>query len=327
MQFEIEIHHGDVLQYTADILIIKQSPRSGGLDAMVRRRLDKAGNSVLRKDLDVGAYVVIPTVKAMELPYPQILAVGTVNIFALSYEEIRTLGRDMLASLHDAQLNVQHAVTTLHGVNTALALDEVEAFRSLLLGFADAEDAGLVPSTLKKLTIIEREEHRAALLKENLDKFLPAQSLTRQVTSEVTAAWHIEFTKPLANESTPHVFVAMPFADEFDDQYYLAIRPAVTDQQILCVRLDQAESAFTGDIMEQVKERIRTAQLVIALLDGGNPNVYLEVGYAWGVGTPTLLILHEDETAPFDVQGARLLKYKRIHKLKEQLTQELSVLF
>jgi hypothetical protein len=78
--------------------------------------------------------------------------------------------------------------------------------------------------------------------------------------------------------------------------------------------------------MEQIKTRIQDAQLMIALLDTNNPNVYLEVGYAWGVGTPTILILHEDEKPPFDVQGARLLTYKHIWKLKEQLTDEVRAL-
>ncbi|HLA42668.1 MAG TPA: hypothetical protein VJZ27_04495, partial [Aggregatilineales bacterium] len=82
----------------------------------------------------------------------------------------------------------------------------------------------------------------------------------------------------------------------------------------------------TGDIMEQIKLRIKTAKLMIALLDTENPNVYLEVGYAWGVGTPTILILHQEENAPFDVQGARLLGYKRIYQLKNDLQKELGIL-
>ncbi len=318
--FEIVIENTNALTFTADVLMIKQSARSGGLDAVIRNHLRRHGNNALHKNLDVGASILVPNPPGLN--YQAILAVGTVDVFALGYEEVRVLGRNMLASLYDANMPVAHAATTLHGVNTAKALDEVEAFRSLFLGFMDAVEAGTVPPTLKRLTILESEPHRVSLLNENLEKFLPAET-SRQISTEETASI---LTRPLADETTPHVFVAMPFADAFDDQYYLAIRPAITEHNILCIRLDQAESAFTGDIMEQVKERIRTARLVVALLDGSNPNVYLEVGYAWGVGTPTVLILHENETIPFDVQGARLIKYNKIYRLKEQILQELRVL-
>lgn len=318
--FEVVIENTNALTFTADVLMIKQSARSGGFDAVIRNHLRRHGNNALHKNLDVGASVLVPNPPALN--YQVVLAVGTVDIFTLGYEEIRVLGRNMLASLYDAKIQVAHAATTLHGINTAKGLDEVEAFRSLLLGFLDAVEAGTVPPTLKRLTIVESEPLRANLLSENLANFLPTD-LTRQISEEVADSI---LNKPLATEATPHVFVAMPFADDFDDQYYLAIRPAITEHNILCVRLDQAESAFTGDIMEQVKERIRTAELVVALLDGGNPNVYLEVGYAWGVGTPTVLILQENETVPFDVQGARLIKYNKIYRLKEQILQELKAL-
>ena len=43
-------------------------------------------------------------------------------------------------------------------------------------------------------------------------------------------------------------------------------------------------ATFTGDVMDWVRARISSANLVIADLTSANPNVYLEVGYAWGKG-------------------------------------------
>jgi len=60
-----------------------------------------------------------------------------------------------------------------------------------------------------------------------------------------------------------------------------------TQLAMLAERADLA--SFTGDVMDWVRERITTAQLVVADLTGANPNVYLEVGYAWGKGIPTVL--------------------------------------
>ena len=229
-------------------------------------------------------------------------------------------------------------MTTIHGVGSGL--DLIETFRSMLLGFAEAAEAKVLPPSLESITVIDRESIRVQLMREALDKFIPPRP---EPAAEVDAAvretaaglqqmiagvesFDQPYQKPAADDSTPHVFVAMPFADEFDDQYYLGIRPAVTNNDLLCVRLDQDESVFTGDIMEQIKTRIQNAELVIALLDTDNPNVYLEVGYAWGVGTPTILILHEEAKPPFDVQGARLLTYTHIYKLKDQLTDEVRAL-
>lgn len=334
--FRIEVVEGDALEFPADVLMVKDAPRSGGLDARVRKMFK--GSGAAGDNLEVGDYrlIEIKGNLSQRVKTKYVLRVGSASIFELDYAEIRKLGRNMLAALHAEGAEVYHAVTTLHGVNTAMANDEEEAFRSLLLGFADAFEEQKVPQNLERLTIIDREAYRIQLMRESLDKFIPPQrdvdTALHETASDLqqmiagVGSFERQYQKPVADANTPHVFVAMPFADEFDDQYYLGIRPAVTGNDLLCVRLDQDEAVFTGDIMEQIKSRIQDAQLMIALLDTNNPNVYLEVGYAWGVGTPTILILHEDENPPFDVQGARLLAYKHIWKLKEQLTDEVRAL-
>ena len=70
----------------------------------------------------------------------------------------------------------------------------------------------------------------------------------------------------------------------------------------LCERADL--SAFTGDVMDWVRNRIKTAKLVIADLTEANPNVYLEVGYAWGCEVPTVL-LTKDTTILSSIHEAR----------------------
>ena len=92
----------------------------------------------------------------------------------------------------------------------------------------------------------------------------------------------------------------------------------------LCERIDN--EAFMGEIMNQVKQKIESAAVVIADLSGSNPNVYLEVGYAWGKGRPTILVIRAGEEAKFDVRGYRHLKYETIKDLKEKLSNELEQL-
>lgn len=324
--FIVEVVEGDALTIEADVLAVKYAPRSGGLGAQVRK--------YLKDDIDmlpgVGEYRLLPGGTATMTEY--ILMVGTAPIFNLRYPQLRELGRGFVESLWEANLDVGHLVTTSHGVRTGAGLDEVEALRSLLLGMADAYEAGHYPPNLKRVTFVEKDPNRVRVMQDALDRFLPdapddtEAHDSRKTTSTVgvlagAESFEPEFRGPEADETTPHVFVAMPFRDEFDDQYYLAIQPAIHELGLLSERMDL--DAFTGDIKVRMLERIRTARFLIALLDDGNPNVYLEVGYAWGVETPTILAAHSGEPLPFDVRGERVLIYDRIYRLKEMLSAEL----
>jgi hypothetical protein len=107
-----------------------------------------------------------------------------------------------------------------------------------------------------------------------------------------------------------------------EDVFHYGIRNAVKDAGFLCERADQ--SSFTGDVLDWVQKRISSATLVVADLTTANPNVYLEVGYAWGCGKPTVLVVAEASDLKFDVKGQRCLVYKgKIKMLEEMLRQEL----
>jgi len=109
-----------------------------------------------------------------------------------------------------------------------------------------------------------------------------------------------------------------------DDVFFYGIQQPLHAAGLLCERVDQ--DAFTGGIMDYVKTRIETASVVIAELSGANPNVYLEVGYAWGKGRPVILLAHDERELHFDVRGQRCLVYERIKDLEESLARELTVM-
>jgi hypothetical protein len=113
----------------------------------------------------------------------------------------------------------------------------------------------------------------------------------------------------------------MPFSQDFEDRFHYAIEPAVHSSGLLCERID--EQAFTGSIPERIKERIRSATLVVADLTDANPNVYLEVGFAWGAKVPTVLLCHDGSDLKFDVQSERCISYSTIRHLERRLTDEL----
>lgn len=336
MGFGIEIHQGDALEFAADVLIVKDVRHSHGLDFKIRQRLQQSGfvADLNNWHLEPDEYFFSDSHNIVSAQ--KILVVGPTNRTIENYTDVRELAADMLRMLKRTGAKIQYAATTLQGVKTRVALDEREAFRAMLLGFSDAYEEGEFPAALEFITFVEIDENRAKLMEESLQDFLPPDPAVGEILTRTTQqiatilagqeSFAPEFQRPEATDTTPHVFVAMPFADDYDDQFYLAIRPAVQDSAHLCIRLDQTEAAFTGDIVEQIKERIRTASLVIALLDGANPNVYLEVGYAWGVGTPTMLIVHKSQAEkdlPFDVRGQKYVIYDKIYKLKDMIAADL----
>ena len=72
-----------------------------------------------------------------------------------------------------------------------------------------------------------------------------------------------------------------------------------------------------------MKNKIETAVAVIADLTFQNPNVYLEVGYAWGIGKPTILLIKSGDELKFDVQGQKCLQYDGIKHLEDILSKEI----
>jgi hypothetical protein len=126
------------------------------------------------------------------------------------------------------------------------------------------------------------------------------------------------------SQSKPLVFVAMPFADEYADRFHYGIQGAVNAAGFLCERADLA--SFTGDVIAWVKQRIDNASLVVADLTTANPNVYLEVGYAWGRGVNTILLVAHGDELKFDVRTQRCLVFRSIRHLEQLLTGELNSL-
>lgn len=61
-----------------------------------------------------------------------------------------------------------------------------------------------------------------------------------------------------ASEHKPHIFVAMPFVEDFSDLFEYGIQRPVRDLGFLCERADQ--DVYTGDILERIKSQIEPPQ-------------------------------------------------------------------
>jgi hypothetical protein len=314
----VEVKTGDALTQDADVLVLKHAQGLYGLDRTVVGLLKGDGRPPsLPQPWDVSLEDSTSGIAAARL-----LFVGVPSLEDFGYGEIRIFARKALSALAEELPQTKHILLTVHGVG--YGLDEVEAFQAEIAGLVDAVRAGEQPTSLQRITIIEDNERRAQRLGKVLTGLLQDHTITPTEKTnhpESQKASEKLRTAGYASETKPHVFVAMPFKEEMDDIFHYGIQSAVNAAGFLCERVDL--SSFTGDIMDRVKLRIRSASLVVADLTGGNANVFLEVGYAWGVGTPTVLVVNGADQLQFDVRGQRCLTYKKIKELEDSLTREL----
>ncbi len=317
-----DVRTADALQFEADVLVLKYAQASHGLDRVVYEFLTMGGN---RPELPgPGDFALYQT--NGRLAPTSVLFVGVKPLNRFGYAEIRDFARNALGYLAERAATTQHVALTIHG--PGYGLDEIEAFQAEFAGLVDGITSGAYPQGLETITLVDKDENRAKRLDASLRQLLPEKSLQTKVplsrSGLQTQTQHTLRTAGYGSAAKPHVFVAMPFAEEMNDIFHYGIQKPVNDADLLCERADL--SAFTGDVMEWVKGRIATAKLVVADLSTANPNVYLEVGYAWASRVPTVLLVNDPSALKFDVSGQHVVVYKSIRNLEEALRSELKQL-
>jgi hypothetical protein len=321
-KIRIEVLEGDALTFPADVLALKYAQDFYGADAAVYRKLSAAGLQPAALPF-VNGFRMVPTEGA--ITPAMVLFVGVVPLHLFDYEKIREFGRRVLVSLAGQAADVEHLALTIHG--PGYGLDEIEAFESELSGVIDAIVTHDCPRNLKRVSFVERNPGRAERLRNVLAELIPKGVLgARGIHLDGIGEQPRETlrTAGYGSAQKPSAFVAMPFGESMDDVFHYGIQGAVKSAGLLCERADL--TSFVGDVMEWVKKRICNATLVIADLTTANPNVYLEVGYAWGCGLPTVLLVRDATDLKFDVRGQRCLVYKSIKHLEEILSRELTAL-
>jgi len=318
---KITVQHGDALRIAADVLVLKYANALFGADRAVVHAIEDAGQEI-RDRLPKPSGFYITSVRGI-LAANQVIFIGVGPLRQFEYKQIRAFSRRALSALAGESPEAKHVVLTAHG--PGYGLDEAEAFMSEIAGLIEAINSEDFPIALKKITIAEANPGRAKRFIRFLDQFLTEKDMFAGSHLDDYAMHAQPRGVPQSagynSERKPRIFVAMPFAEEMEDVFHYGIQGAANAAGFLCERADL--SSFTGDIIQWVKNRIAKASLVIADLSDANPNVYLEVGYAWGCGRPTVLLVKDIGHLKFDVQGQRCLVYKTIKELETALRKEL----
>ncbi len=129
---------------------------------------------------------------------------------------------------------------------------------------------------------------------------------------------------PEATKVDKFVFAAMPFAPQYEDVFFIAMRYAAEQAGAVCVRVDRRE--FQGSVVDEIQRLIRKSVAVFVDLSEAKPNVLYETGYAHALKKPCIHICSTPlEKVPFDVHQWKTTKYHpgQTHKLGKELAQRL----
>lgn len=132
-----------------------------------------------------------------------------------------------------------------------------------------------------------------------------------------------ELTEGRSSAENP-VFVAMWFGDEgtretMNTLYNNGISPAIKEAGYDAKRADTEE--HIDFIMDEIFGSIRTAPFVVADFTGSRNGVYLESGFARGLGLPVIHTCREDhfDQAHFDIQQVNTILWTSEQDLKVKL--------
>jgi hypothetical protein len=305
---DIRVVEGDLLTTNVELVCFKHAQSFYGADlAAVERLTAQAGLAEALFSVPSGDVRVVATAGALAAPRAAFL--GTVRLGDLRYHELRLLAARML--LVAQAEGARTMATTVHGVQAGL--DESEAVLALVGGLIDGFQRGL-GGALTEVIVVEshagpRPSGMRAALAAGLASTARRRRPRRRLPHRAQRRLHpgrVRWPAP-ARRRWPSRTRSSPCRSrpELDDAFHYGIAGPVKAAGLLCERVDQA--VFDGLIIGRIRERIDSARVVIADLSMANPNVYLEVGYAWGRGRPTILLVRDLKELRFDVQGYRCL--------------------
>lgn len=125
-------------------------------------------------------------------------------------------------------------------------------------------------------------------------------------------------------QNNKQVFVLTPFATS-ERSVYEKIASACREAGLHPKRGD--EELIKGGILPHIVKEIAVSRLVIANINGRNPNVFYELGIAQAIGKPVIIISNNFSDAPFDLRQQQIVLYKSEDELLDKLRDSMVRLF
>ena len=314
MTVEYRIELKDIAEVRSDLLVLKHAQDFYGADAAIATELSDRGVCA-KADLRVesGKTLVVETRGAIGAA--RVMFVGVPSLRRFRYKEMRQLAQGAIEWAAASPEPIRTITTTVHGAGYGLDIEE--SLQAMVFGF----QLGLSEhkTAVERIVFVERDPRRAGALEASL-RTMGALKVTPERPATLAEPAKI---KPPSEKQT--AFVAMPFSRGFEDVYEFGIYAPVRRCGFVCERVD--ESIFSGDIVGRIQEGIRSSRFVIADLTDERPNVYLEVGYAWGLNKPVILVAREGQKLHFDLSHHKCLFYPTIGRLAADVDRLVRELF
>lgn len=313
MAVQVSLRNSDVADVESDLLLLKHARGFHGADQQVAARLIQQGvGTEASLAPGTGESVLVESHQAVKAK--RVLFLGTPRLAEFRYAQMRRFARRAIELIGEHRLPIRVLTTTVHGAGYGLDIEE--SLQAMMYGFQQGIASGAAEQ-LEQIVFVEASARRFRVLDAAIKEF----DLVRPPVAPAAVQEGRPATVPQVNEPRKKkcVFVAMPFTEEFDDVYQFGIYAAVRRCGYVCERVD--ESAFAGNIVDRITEGIRHAEFVVADLTQEKPNVYLEVGFAWGLRRPVILVAREGQRLHFDLSHHRCIFYRTIGKLAESLEQ------
>lgn len=113
------------------------------------------------------------------------------------------------------------------------------------------------------------------------------------------------------------VFVLTPFHEDYNHAYDVI---SDTCKKIRLTAMRGDEDNIPKDVLQNIIKCIVKSRIIVANLNGRNPNVFYELGIAQALNKPTILLAYRDEPIPFDFKNQYLIFYKYDDELSAQLS-------
>ena len=248
------------------------------------------------------------------LPFTSIYVLNVhKNDLPFTYASVDTYARRIWEVATTNHAGSRPGITTLatavHGPGAGL--DTSESMETLLTSFASEFQLSEHVGDLREIILVEKDKSVFARLRERL-KHLENKGIIASDGNDIflrprdrESAGTLEAAR-ITQRSLRHLFVAMPYAREFNNTYYFGIKDPVEQRDRKCERVDQ--DRYVGDVVDRIKERIAEAELLIADVTGSSANVFYEVGYADGLGKP-IILLSQAQDVPFDLHTRHQIRY------------------
>ena len=124
----------------------------------------------------------------------------------------------------------------------------------------------------------------------------------------------------------PICFVIQPFdKGKYDKRFIEIYKPALEEAGLEVYRVDEDHSVQVPILA--IEDGIRKSTICLADITTDNPNVWYELGYAFAVNRPVIMICSSErqEAFPFDIQHRAVIRYSTdsasgFEKLKSDIT-------